>query len=139
MRLITGLLCAAAMALLCAGCATEIARVDLNGDGSPDVVRGLNAESHFYYFDYNVVAEFSGPEGTYQRKPLMTFRGRPDQVWFEDADQDGDLDLRCVLNSKSRWDHVVNGNYVSWNNGEGDFGRLELLGDATKPQARPAP
>ena len=138
MKLTTGLICVAAMALFLGGCASEIARVDLNGDSRVDVVSGLNAESHFYYLDYKMTVELSMPDGTYKKKSLMQFRGRPDRVWFEDIDRDGDLDLRCELSSKSRWDQVDDGNHVSLNDGNGNFGELKRLEDVARRQVRPA-
>lgn len=138
MKLTMVLICVAAMVLFLGGCASEIAQVDLNGDSRVDVVSGLNAESHFYYFDYKMAVELSMPDGTYQKKPLVQFRGRPDRVWFEDSDRDGDLDLRCELISKSRWDQVSDGEYVSLNDGNGNFGELKRLEDAARRQVRPA-
>ncbi len=77
MKPVTGLVSAAAITLLLSGCATELARVDLNGDGKEDRVSGQNGEGHYYYFDYEMIAELSAPDGTYRRLPrgFFCFRG----------------------------------------------------------------
>ena len=139
MKLIMRVVCVAVPVLFIVGCASELARVDLNGDKKTDVVFGVNTTGHFYYADYLVAADLSMSDGTYQKKSLIKLRGQPDRAWFEDIDNDGDLDLRCRLSSKSRWDHVVDGDYVSWNDGNGNFSRLEPTGNATLLQGRSTP
>jgi hypothetical protein len=44
-----------------------------------------------------------------------------------EGDGDGDLDLRCTQSSKTRWDHIVDGEYVALNDGLGNFDQLESL------------
>jgi len=109
------------------GCAGYKSQVDLNNDGRSDTVSGFHTEGHYFYADYRLNQAISQPDATYQEKPLADFRGKPDEIWFEDVDGDGDLDLRCQQSSKTRWDHIVDGEYVALNDGLGNFDQLESL------------
>jgi hypothetical protein len=99
--------------------------VDLNDDGSLDTVIGHYGEGHYFYADFHLNQKLSQPDGTHQKKPIAQFRGKPDDIRFEDVDDDGDLDLLCKQSSKTRWDHIVDGEYVALNDGLGNFGELE--------------
>jgi len=112
---------------LLGGCASYTTRVDLNDDSRLDIVSGQYAEGHYFYADFRLNERLSGPDGTYQERPLVQFRGKPDELWFEDVDGDGDLDLRCKQSSKTRWDHIVDGEYVALNDGQGHFDELESI------------
>jgi hypothetical protein len=101
--------------------------MDLNGDSKLDTVSGHYGEGHYFYADFQLSEKLSRPDGTYRERPLVQFRGEPDDIWFEDVDSDGDLDLRCTQSSKTRWDHVVDGEYVALNDGQGNFGELESI------------
>jgi len=114
-------------ASLLGGCATYTDQVDLNNDSRLDTVSGYYTEGHYFYADYQLNERLSRPDGTYSKRPLVQFRGKPDEIWFEDVDKDGDLDLRCKQSSKTRWDHIVDGEYVALNDGTGDFGELESM------------
>jgi len=109
------------------GCASYNSQVDLNNDGRVDTVSGFQTEGHYFYADYRLNQALSNPDTTYQQKSIADFRGKPDEIWFEDVDGDGDLDLRCKLSSKTRWDHIVDGEYVALNDGQGNFGGLESI------------
>jgi len=109
------------------GCAGYRNHVDLNNDGTLDTVSGFYTEGHYFYADYRLKQELSQPDATYQEKAVTDFRGKPDEIWFEDVDGDGDLDLRSKLSSKTRWDHIVDGEYVALNDGLGNFGELQSL------------
>jgi hypothetical protein len=108
-----------------AGCASYTKQADLNNDARPDTVSGHHTEGHFFYSDYQLYQELSRPDGTYEKRRLVKFNGKPDDIWFEDVDKDGDLDLRCTQTSKTRWDYIVDGEYVALNDGRGNFGELE--------------
>ena len=113
--------------LLLGGCASYTAQVDLNDDSRLDTVSGQYAEGHYFYADFRLNEKLSRPDGTYQERPLVQFRGKPDELWFEDVDGDGDLDLRCKQSSKTRWDHIVDGEYVALNDGLGNFEELQPM------------
>lgn len=112
---------------LLGGCASYTAHVDLNNDGRFDVVSGQHAEGHFFYADFQLNEKLSRPDETYQEKSLVRFRGKPDEISFADVDGDGDLDLRCKQTSQTRWDYIVDGEYVALNDGTGNFGELESI------------
>jgi hypothetical protein len=112
---------------LLAGCASYTHHVDLNNDSRLDTVSGHYTEGHYFYADYQLNQKLSRPDGTYWERPIAEFRGKPDEISFEDVDRDGDLDLRCKQSSKTRWDHVVDGEYVALNDGTGSFGELESI------------
>jgi hypothetical protein len=107
------------------GCASYTKQADLNNDARTDTVSGHYTEGHYFYSDYQLYQEISRPDGTYEKNRLVQFRGKPDDIWFEDVDDDGDLDLRCTQTSKTRWDYIVDGEYVALNDGRGHFGELE--------------
>ena len=109
------------------GCAGYSNHVDLNNDGELDTVSGFHTEGHYFYADYRLKQELSQPDATSQGNTVADFRGKPDEVWFEDVDGDGDLDLRAKQSSKTRWDHIVDGEYVALNDGLGNFGELQSL------------
>lgn len=109
------------------GCASYTSQVDLNNDGRPDAVSGFDTEGHYFYSDYRLNQVLSQPDATHRATAIANFRGRPDEIQFEDVDGDGDLDLRCKLSSKTRWDHVVDGEYIAFNDGLGNFGELQSL------------
>jgi hypothetical protein len=112
---------------LLAGCASYTHQVDLNSDDRLDTVRGNYTEGHYFYADFQLNQNVSRPDGTYEKRSLAQFRGKPDEIWFEDFDNDGDLDLRCRQSSKTRWDHIVDGEYVALNDGLGNFEELETM------------
>ena len=130
MKLVVKMLGLGALVAALAGCASYTKQADLNNDAKPDTVTGQYAEGHFYYSDYQLHQEVSRPDGTYERKPVALFKGKPDDIRFEDVDNDGDLDLRSTQTSKTRWDYIVDGEYVALNDGRGNFGQLEPVDSA---------
>jgi hypothetical protein len=112
---------------LLGGCASYTHQVDLNSDDRLDTVRGNYTEGHYFYADFQLNQNVSRPDGAYEKRSLAQFRGKPDEIWFEDVDNDGDLDLRCRQSSKTRWDHIVDGEYVALNDGLGNFEELETM------------
>jgi hypothetical protein len=112
---------------LLGGCASYTHQADLNSDDRMDSVRGNYGEGHFFYADYQLNQKASRPDGTHEKRSLAKFRGKPDEIWFEDVDNDGDLDLLCRLSSKTRWDHIVDGEYVALNDGLGNFEALASM------------
>jgi hypothetical protein len=132
MRLTAKTLFPAVFLALLAGCASYTSQVDLNNDSRLDTVSGVHTEGHWFYADYRLTQRISQPDGTHLERSLIQFRGKPDELWFEDLDGDGDLDLRATLSSKTRWDYIVDGEYVALNDGHGNFGELELVDGATR-------
>jgi hypothetical protein len=120
---------------LLGGCASYTNHVDLNDDSRLDTVKGHYAEGHYFYADFHLNERLSRPDGTYQERPLVRFRGKPDDIRFEDVDNDGDLDLLCKQSSKTRWDHIVDGEYVALNDGQGNFDELESIDVVRAPLA----
>jgi len=55
--------------------------------------------------------------------------GKPEDIQFNDIDRDGDLDLTATQHSKTCWDGIVDGEYIARNDGQGNFGKLELIGN----------
>jgi len=127
MKLTARLFGLGAFVALLGGCASYTHQVDLNSDDRLDTVRGNYGEGHFFYADYQLNQKVSRPDGTYEKRSLAQFSGKPEEIWFEDVDNDGDLDLLCRLSSKTRWDHVVDGEYVALNDGNGKFEELASM------------
>ncbi len=127
MKLAARILGLGVFVFLLGGCASPTNQVDLNGDGSLDNVNGHYGEGHYFYADFHLSEKLSRPDGTYQKKSIAQFRGKPDDIRFEDVDNDGDLDLLCKQSSKTRWDHIVDGEYVALNDGRGDFDELRSM------------
>ena len=127
MKLTCKILGLGVLASVLGGCASYTAHVDLNNDSRLDIVSGFYTEGHYFYADYQLTGKLSQPDRTYQKRPLIQFRGEPDEIWFEDVDKDGDLDLCCRQSSKTRWDYIVEGEYVALNDGLGNFGKLESI------------
>ena len=130
MKLVVKMLGLAVLVAVLGGCASYTKQADLNGDAKPDTVTGQYAEGHFYYADYQLHQEVSQPDGTYEKKPVALFKGKPDDIRFEDVDNDGDLDLLSTQTSKTRWDYIVDGEYVALNDGRGNFGELQPVDTA---------
>jgi len=137
MKLIGKILGLAVFVSVLGGCTSYTRHVDLNSDSRLDSVCGCYTEGHYFCADYQLTEKLSRPDGTYEKRPLVQFKGKPDDIWFEDVDKDGDLDLRCTQSSKTRWDYIVDGEYVALNDGVGNLGKLELIDAArTRSAAR---
>lgn len=71
----------------------------------------------------------SKPDATQQEELVAVFNGKPEDIQFKDIDKDGDLDLIAMQHSKTCWDGIVDGEYIARNDGQGNFGKLELIGN----------
>jgi hypothetical protein len=111
------------------GCATHKASADLNGDGIQDELIESPGTSHNFFVESNLRARLSKPDGTQQEELIAVFSGKPENIQFEDIDKDGDLDLIATQHSKTSWDKIVDGDYVARNDGQGNFDKLELIGN----------
>lgn len=109
------------------GCATHTASADLNGDGIRDEVIESPGKSHYFFVESNLKARLSKPDGTQQKELIAVFNGKPENIQFKDTDKDGDLDLIATQHSKTCWDGIVDGEYIASNDGQGNFGKLELI------------
>lgn len=126
----------AVFALSLTGCASYSTQVDLNNDGSPDSVVGNYSETHFYYADF-VLKNTLSSDRAGQARVIARFNGRPEEIRFVDFDNDGDVDLQCIQISKTRWDRIIDGEYVALNDGKGNFGDLKRISEPVAAATSP--
>ncbi|MCD4760142.1 VCBS repeat-containing protein [archaeon] len=103
------------------------AKVDLNGDGVEDVVDGRFRDSYDGFRDYSLIASLSNSEGSFD-DPVVLARlsKKPTKVEFADFDNDGDIDLSLKVPGEKIWGNMEYNKFLSKNDGEGNFGPLEL-------------